>query len=202
MQLTPQQAIIASIISYSFCSGTLVLLNKLTLHFLPFPSLVIAFQLMVCITFIYTARYSGLMKVDDIKWEYVKPYLLYVGFFSLGTYANMRSLNVSNVETVIVFRALTPIIVAFLDAMFLGREWPSHRSWGALTTLVVGAYGYASFDEQFQSQGYSAYGWPSFYTIVIALEMVSLNFPFMPRPAHFEGFRNILYFVRNLWSSL
>uniref|UniRef100_A0A6U9WAC8 Sugar phosphate transporter domain-containing protein n=1 Tax=Pseudo-nitzschia australis TaxID=44445 RepID=A0A6U9WAC8_9STRA len=171
MELTSTQEIIASIIAYSFCSGTLVLLNKLTLHFLPLPSLVIAFQLLVCITFVYSARFFGVMKVDDIKWEYAKPYLLYVGFFALGVYANMRSLNVSNVETVIVFRALTPIIVSFLDAIFLGREWPSYRSWGALITLVVGAYGYASYDEQFQTQGIGAYGWPSFYTITIAFEM-------------------------------
>jgi GDP-mannose transporter len=84
----------------------------------------------------------------------------------------MRSLNISNVETIIVFRALSPIIVTFLDALFLGREWPSHRSWAGLCTLVVGAYGYASFDEQFQTQGYHAYFWPTLYLIVIALEMV------------------------------
>ena len=88
----------------------------------------------------------------------------------------MRSLNISNVETVIVFRALSPILVAFLDALFLGREWPSPRSWAGLITLVIGAYGYASFDEQFQTQGYGAYSWPTAYTIIIALEMVSLLF--------------------------
>lgn len=84
----------------------------------------------------------------------------------------MRALNISNVETVIVFRALTPILVAFLDALFLGREWPSHRSWAGLLTLVVGAYGYASFDEKFQTQGVSAYFWPTLYMVIIALEMV------------------------------
>jgi len=171
MNLTPQQEVIASVIAYSFCSGTLVLLNKLTLHFLPFPSLVVSFQLFACIVIIYSAKQSGFIEVDAIKWEYVKPYLLYILFFSTGVYCNMRSLNVSNVETVIVFRALSPIIVAFLDALFLGREWPSHRSWAGLITLVVGAYGYASFDEDFQTQGYHAYFWPTLYTIIIAFEM-------------------------------
>ena len=176
MNLTPQQAVIASVIAYSFCSGTLVLLNKLTLHFLPFPSLVVSFQLFACIVIIYGAKLLGLIQVDDIKWEYVKPYLLYILFFSTGVYCNMRSLNISNVETVIVFRALSPIIVAFLDALFLGREWPSQRSWAGLITLVVGAYGYASFDEDFQTQGYHAYFWPTLYTIIIAFEMVSLDY--------------------------
>lgn len=171
MNLTPQQAIIASILSYSFCSGTLVLLNKLTLHFLPFPSLVVCFQLLACIIIIYGAAFFKILDVDAIKWEYAKPYILYVVFFSTGIYCNMRSLNISNVETVIVFRALSPMVVAFLDALFLGREWPSRRSWAGLTILVAGAYGYAAHDEKFQTQGYNAYAWPTLYTLIIALEM-------------------------------
>mmetsp|Transcript_26509 Transcript_26509/g.72864 ORF Transcript_26509/g.72864 Transcript_26509/m.72864 type:complete len:391 (-) Transcript_26509:678-1850(-) len=176
MNLSSHQEVVLSIIAYSLCSGSLVLLNKFTLHYLPFPSLVVALQLIACITIVYSAKVAGIVKVDEIKWEYVKPYLLYILFFSVGVYCNMRSLNVSNVETVIVFRALTPMIVTFLDVFFLGREWPSLRSWAGLTTLVGGAYGYASFDEQFQTQGLNAYFWPTLYTIVIALEMVSCLF--------------------------
>lgn len=171
MELTPSQKVVASVIAYSFCSGTLVLVNKLTLHFLPFPSLVVSFQLLVCIALIYFAKFARILQVDDLEWKYVKPYLLYIVFFSTGVYANMRSLSNANVETVIVFRALSPMLVAFLDALFLGREWPSYRSWAGLLTLTAGAYGYASFDEQFQTQGLSAYLWPTFYCIVIALEM-------------------------------
>jgi len=83
----------------------------------------------------------------------------------------MRSLATSNIETVIVLRALAPVFVAFLDAVFLGREWPSQRSWAGLSMLVVGAYMYANEDEKFQTQGYSAYFWPTLYTALIALEM-------------------------------
>ena len=175
MNLDPKQAVVASIIAYSLCSGSLVLLNKLTLHFLPFPSLVVCFQLFACIVIIYGAMFLKIIDVDPIKWEYVRPYMLYIFFFCTGIYCNMRSLSISNVETVIVFRALSPMVVAFLDAMFLGREWPSKRSWGGLITLVIGAIGYASYDEKFQTQGLQAYSWPTLYTIIIALEMVSSN---------------------------
>jgi len=177
MNLSPQYLVILSIVAYSFCSGTLVLLNKLTLHFLPFPSLVVCFQLFACIVIIYGAMLLKYIQVDPIKWEYAKPYMLYVLFFSTGIYCNMRSLSEANVETVIVFRALSPMVVAFLDALFLGREWPSQRSWAGLTTLVLGAYGYASYDERFQTQGYNAYAWPTLYTLIIALEMVSFIAP-------------------------
>jgi drug/metabolite transporter (DMT)-like permease len=171
-QLTAQTEVTLAIVCYSFCSGTLVLLNKLILHFLPYPSLVISFQLAAAILFIYTAKFTGALEVDPIKWQFVLPYLAYTVAFSLGVYCNMRSLSISNVETVIVFRALTPVLVAFLDYMFLGRELPSNRSWSALFIIVLGAYGYASFDEKFQTQGMSAYMWPSFYLLIISFEMV------------------------------
>eukprot|EP00581_Thalassiosira_minuscula_P030830 CAMPEP_0183774022 /NCGR_PEP_ID=MMETSP0739-20130205/40786_1 /TAXON_ID=385413 /ORGANISM="Thalassiosira miniscula, Strain CCMP1093" /LENGTH=258 /DNA_ID=CAMNT_0026015191 /DNA_START=426 /DNA_END=1202 /DNA_ORIENTATION=+ len=83
----------------------------------------------------------------------------------------MKSLSLSNVETVIVFRALAPLLVSVLDAMFLGREWPSAQSWGALGLIALGAYGYALTDEQFQTQGMVAYMWPTLYLLVISFEM-------------------------------
>eukprot|EP00584_Thalassiosira_punctigera_P000733 CAMPEP_0172532232 /NCGR_PEP_ID=MMETSP1067-20121228/5358_1 /TAXON_ID=265564 ORGANISM="Thalassiosira punctigera, Strain Tpunct2005C2" /NCGR_SAMPLE_ID=MMETSP1067 /ASSEMBLY_ACC=CAM_ASM_000444 /LENGTH=249 /DNA_ID=CAMNT_0013316725 /DNA_START=336 /DNA_END=1085 /DNA_ORIENTATION=+ len=83
----------------------------------------------------------------------------------------MKSLSLSNVETVIVFRALAPLLVSALDAIFLGREWPSLRSWGALGIIAFGAYGYALTDSQFQTQGMMAYWWPTLYLLVISFEM-------------------------------
>eukprot|EP00580_Thalassiosira_gravida_P002537 CAMPEP_0201604636 /NCGR_PEP_ID=MMETSP0492-20130828/4717_1 /ASSEMBLY_ACC=CAM_ASM_000837 /TAXON_ID=420259 /ORGANISM="Thalassiosira gravida, Strain GMp14c1" /LENGTH=250 /DNA_ID=CAMNT_0048068715 /DNA_START=343 /DNA_END=1095 /DNA_ORIENTATION=+ len=83
----------------------------------------------------------------------------------------MKSLSLSNVETVIVFRALAPLFVSVLDAIFLGREWPSARSWGALGLIALGAYGYALTDEQFQTQGMMAYMWPTLYLLIISFEM-------------------------------
>ena len=77
----------------------------------------------------------------------------------------------SNVETVIVFRALSPCLVSFLDALFLGREYPSVRSWVAMITIVAGTYGYALHDPQFQTQGLSAYVWPFLYLLIISFEM-------------------------------
>lgn len=169
--MTPRTEVIASVVAYSICSGTLVLLNKLILHDLPYPSLVVSFQLTATLLFILTAKYSNKLPVDDLEWKYVVPYLYYIVAFAMGVYCNMRSLSISNVETVIVFRAMSPCLVAFLDAIFLGREYPSTRSWCGLLLIVLGAYGYASFDEQFQTQGLVAYGWPTAYLLIISFEM-------------------------------
>lgn len=171
LSLTPQMETIVSIVAYSFCSGSLVLVNKLILHSLPYPSLVISFQLFFALCFIYTAKFLGYLQVDPIQWIYVFPYLFYTVAFSFGVYCNMKSLSISNVETVIVFRATAPVLVSFLDAIFLGREYPSLRSWFALSIIVCGAYGYAQSDDAFKEQGLSAYFWPICYLLVISFEM-------------------------------
>jgi drug/metabolite transporter (DMT)-like permease len=172
--LSPQnREVVLSIIAYSFCSGTLVLINKLILHQLPYPSLVICFQIVAALVFIYTAQYLHMIQVDALEWKFVKPYLYYIIGFCLGVFCNMKSLSVANVETVIVFRALVPCIVAFCDALFLGREYPGLQSWLALSLIVLGAYGYASHDEKFQSQGVlTAYFWPCCYCLTISFEMI------------------------------
>ena len=164
--------VLFAILAYSFCSGTLVLLNKFTLHYIPFPSLVVAFQLSTTIAFIYTCSYCRCLLVDPIQWIYVKPYLYYTVAFSLGVFCNMRSLHTSNVETVIVFRALAPCFVSVLDVLFLNREYPKFKSIISLLVIVLGAFCYANNDNKFQTQGISAYKWPILYLCIISFEMV------------------------------
>lgn len=169
MELRTQ--VLLSIVAYSFCSGSLVLINKLTLHFMNYPSLVSTAQFAFTVAFIYAAKHWRDLPVDELEMKYIKPYLYYIAAFALGIYCNMKSLVQSNVETVIVFRALSPCLVSVLDALFLGREWPSTRSWFAVIGIALGAYGYALHDQQFIEQGPAAYFWPVLYLVVISFEM-------------------------------
>ena len=58
---------------------------------------------------------SGAVPKDKWEWHKIKPYLVYVGMFVATIYTNMRALQHSNVETVIVFRSACPLIVSVLD---------------------------------------------------------------------------------------
>ena len=78
--------------------------------------------------------------MDDFEWSKVKPYTVYVLAFVLGCYTNMKALEKSNVETVIVFRTCVPLCVGLLDWMFLGRELPSPRSAAALVMILLGEF--------------------------------------------------------------
>jgi len=172
MKFTQDTEVLLSIISYSLCSGSLVLVNKLILHYIPLPSIVISIQLFASIFLIYGANACGVMEIDPIKWEFLKPYLIYTVAFSTGVWTNMMCLNTSNVETVIVARGLSPLIVCALDPIFLGRELPSRRSVAALSLIAIGAFGYACTDEAFITQGISAYFFPFLYLGAITFEMV------------------------------
>lgn len=78
-----QFEVVASVIAYSLCSGTLVLLNKLTLHHLPYPSLVVCIQLLFTLLFIGIGKATGMLQVDPIRMKFVIPYLFYIILFRL-----------------------------------------------------------------------------------------------------------------------
>ena len=170
--MTQRKEIVVSALSYSVCSATLILINKVALKEFPFPSLLALMQIVGAVVLIYGSHFFGFLSVDPLRWEYMKPYILYTIAFSFGLYTNMKSLSLSNVETVIVFRAMAPLAVSLLEAMFLNRELPSKRSAGALLLIGLGGLGYASTDEDFQNQGLYAYVWPMAYLASTTFLMV------------------------------
>ncbi|KAG5177489.1 hypothetical protein JKP88DRAFT_332652 [Tribonema minus] len=160
-----------SVLAYSFCSGTMLLINKLAIHHLGCPTMVSAIQLIAATVWCLGIKYTGCLAVDDFEWAKVKPYLYYVVLFTLGVWTNMKSLEVSNVDTVIVFRACTPLAVAIMDFFFLGRELPGRRSAAALGLLGLGAFGYVASDAQFALAGFAAYYCVTAYFFLICVEM-------------------------------
>lgn len=97
--------------------------------------------------------------------------MIYVLAFAGGVYANIRALAGSNVETIIVFRSCTPLVVSGLDFLFLGRQLPATKSLSALLVILAGAFMYVATDKAFRINGISAYGWVSVYFALICFEM-------------------------------
>jgi GDP-mannose transporter len=160
-----------SVIYYSACSSVLLVANKVAIHHVPLPGTVFAVQLAVCTAFVLMLRQAGVLEVDAFTKERVKKFLPYIFAFVVSIYANGKALEHSNVETVITFRASTPICVSVLDWALLGRELPSRRSLAALLGVVIGTAGYMSTDKQLLSGGLSAYFWDVVYLAGIVFEM-------------------------------
>lgn len=165
--MTPLAELVWVVLSFSVCSSSLLLVNKLVLLVLPLPSFVAAAQFLSAAAFVLLIHASGAAKVDALEWARVRPYLAYVLFFVAAVYSNMQALRSSNVETLIICRACCPLLVAALEMAFLGRAAPCARSTLVLLSLVGGAAGYVASDRAFALGGVSAYGWVVAYYGVI-----------------------------------
>jgi len=168
---TMSPEIVQGVVFYVLCSGFMLIANKLVITLIPAPAFVFCIQLASAVAFIFVGRAFGLIRVDTVTHEKVKGFLPYIVLFVISVYCNGRALAASNAETVIVFRASTPLFVSAMDVLFLGREIPARRSLSALVGVVIGAFGYMQTDSEFQLNGVSAYFWVIIYTIAIVLEM-------------------------------
>ena len=165
-----REAVVAMFL-YSLASSSLLLINKACLRMMPLPSTLSALQFATSAATAEVLMATGSVPRDKFVWHKVKPYLYYVGLFVLTIYCNMRALQNSNVETIIVFRACCPLFVCLLDWAFLGRQLPNRRSTLALFLLGLGCAGYVASDRAFRVDGWGAYKWVTTYFVIISVEM-------------------------------
>ena len=114
----------------------------------------------------------GCPSEDDVqlRWNRLKPYLQHSLLFVTSIYSNLRALQHSSVQTIIVFRSACPLLVCWLDWAFLGRHLPSQRSLLALVVIAGSACGYVLCDHTFRMQGFGAYTWCLAYLVLISFE--------------------------------
>ena len=98
-------------------------------------------------------------------------YAYYAAAFAMGCYCNMRALKLSNVDTIIVFKSMSPLVVSILEYSFLGRSLPSLRSVIALCVILSGAVSYMLHDQQYETQGIAAFTWCGLYLACICFLM-------------------------------
>lgn len=147
-----------------------LLANKAAMVYLPLPAVVSFVQILSSVVALGVMKSLG-VKIDDLEWSKIKPYMLYIIAFVSAIYSNMQALAHSNVETVIVFRACTPIAVAFIEYMWMGRSLPSTRSAFSLAVVAAGAVFYCMCDSEFAMKGIEAYYWVLAYFLLITFEM-------------------------------
>ena len=90
-------------------------------------------------------------------------------------FTNLKTLQYSNVETLIVFRASTPLAVSVFDYLVLDRELPSARSFAALVGITFGACVYVWHDTGFELRGYV---WVALWFSVFVLDQVFVKYVF------------------------
>lgn len=156
---------------YALCSAGMLIINKLAVHHIGVPSFVTLCQFAVTAGTVLVGSKLGLLVIDPHDWNKIKHFVLYVVAFSLGTWSNMKVLMVANVETIIVFRACSPIVVSFFDYWCYGRAVPSPRSLVAMLTILAGALSYVLNDREFQVQGLAAYTWVAVWFSLLVFQL-------------------------------
>jgi len=155
-----------AICGYMLCSSLMLLSNKLAVNFLPAPSFVLFSQLSVTAVGVWTFGQLGVIKVDKLEMSKVKSYSLVAFIFLSTIFTNIKCLQYSNVETFIVFRASTPLVISLCDYAFLNRALPNMKSTVCLLGLLAGAAVYVMWDHAFEVKGYMWVGiWYVMFTI-------------------------------------
>lgn len=137
------------------CSATLLISNKYAVHKVAAPSFILFSQLMGTAIVVKGAAALGKIECDALNTDKAWKFLPVALIFLATIFSNIKSLQYANVETFMVFRFSTPIVISVADYLFLGRQLPGLRSWACLIALLVGAVGYARTDSHFEVKGYT-----------------------------------------------
>eukprot|EP00245_Coleochaete_scutata_P003159 TRINITY_DN14538_c0_g1_i1.p1 TRINITY_DN14538_c0_g1~~TRINITY_DN14538_c0_g1_i1.p1 ORF type:complete len:339 (-),score=43.68 TRINITY_DN14538_c0_g1_i1:629-1645(-) len=160
------------VLGYALCSSLLAIVNKWAIEVFQYPSLLTFFQYVTCVVSVFVLGKARALDHDPLQWDMVKKFLPAAFVFYLAIFTNTTLLKYANVDTFIVFRSSTPILVAIADTIFRSQPWPNNKTVAALLVILLGALGYVLTDSAFTVQAYS---WAFAYLFTITFEMVYIK---------------------------
>lgn len=160
------------IVGYALCSSMLAVINKYAITKFNYPGLMTALQYLTSVIGVWVFGKLGLLHHDPFVWETAKKFMPAAFVFYLAIFTNTNLLKHANVDTFIVFRSLTPLLVAMADTAFRNQPWPSKYTFMSLVVILGGAVGYVATDSGFTL---TAYSWAFAYLITIVTEMVYIK---------------------------
>lgn len=79
-----------ALLAYCCTSGGMLIVNKLAVQHVPLPALLTLCQFSSASLFVFGGKLLGLLEMDDFEWPRAKYFLIYVAFFTIGTYSNVK----------------------------------------------------------------------------------------------------------------
>ncbi|CAN8244153.1 unnamed protein product [Cochlearia groenlandica] len=167
-----QLATSSLVIGYALCSSLLAVINKFAITYFNYPGLLTALQYLTSTLGVWLLGRFGFLHHDVFTWETAKKFLPAAVVFYLAIFTNTNLLRHANVDTFIVFRSLTPLLVAIADTAFRSQPCPSGLTFLSLFVILAGAVGYVATDSAFNL---TAYSWALAYLVTITTEMVYIK---------------------------
>ncbi|KAG9459583.1 hypothetical protein H6P81_004091 [Aristolochia fimbriata] len=160
------------VIGYALCSSLLAVINKYAITQFNFPGLLTALQYLTSVLGVWVLGKLKLLHHDPFTFDTAKKFFPAAFVFYLAIFTNTNLLRHANVDTFIVFRSLTPLLVAIADTLFRKQPLPSKLTFLSLVIILGGAIGYVMTDSAFTLMAYS---WAFAYLITITTEMVYIK---------------------------
>ncbi|XP_009371478.2 GDP-fucose transporter 1-like [Pyrus x bretschneideri] len=168
----PYFATSSLVIGYALCSSLLAVINKLAITKFNYPGLLTALQYLTSALGVWVLGKSGFLHHDPFTWQTAKKFLPAALVFYLAIFTNTKLLRHANVDTFVVFRSCTPLLVALADTAFRKQPIPSKLTFVSLLIILGGAVGYVATDSGFTL---TAYSWAFAYLVTITTEMVYIK---------------------------
>lgn len=131
------------LVLYALSSSTLLVCNRGAVLLIPKPALLLMLQTLASVVLTVGLWISKFISLEKPKPETLRGYAMVSLLFISTIYANMKVLQLGGVNFFIVLRCSTPILVAILDFLFLGRQLPGKSSLVALLGLACAGATYA-----------------------------------------------------------
>ncbi|KAL5232042.1 hypothetical protein ABZP36_030818 [Zizania latifolia] len=160
------------VIGYALCSSLLAIINKYAITKFSYPGLLTSLQYLTSVAGVWTLGKIGLLHHDPFNLRTAKKFAPAALVFYLAIFTNTHLLKHANVDTFIVFRSLTPLLVAIADTAFRKQPCPSKLTFLSLVIILGGAAGYVMTDSAFTL---TAYSWAAAYLVTITTEMVYIK---------------------------
>lgn len=160
------------VIGYAVCSSLLAVINKYAITKFNYPGLLTGLQYLTSALGVWILGKLGVLYHDAFTLETAKKFLPAASVFFLAIFTNTNLLRHANVDTFIVFRSLTPLLVAIADTAFRRQPCPSKLTYFSLVTILGGAIAYVVTDSAFTI---TAYSWAFAYLVTITTEMVYIK---------------------------
>ena len=134
----------AKVCLYAASSSVLLVLNKISITAVPNATLLLFVQLLSTALFIILPGLFGVVEVNMFPSKStVNAYLSVATVFLATIYSNFQVIHSIGVNSFIVLRCGTPLLIAYLDWIFLGREFPRGTSLLPLFGIFICASAYS-----------------------------------------------------------
>ncbi|XRB17856.1 GDP-mannose transporter [Pseudoscourfieldia marina] len=157
------------IVAYAACNSQMLIINKLCLTHIPVPNFVLFCQLSFNAVAIFALSTLKIVASDKLELDKVRRFSPVVILFIGTLFSNLKAIQRVPVDTFICVRSSTPIAVALLEYLFLGRAFPSARSCVGLVLILFGVILYVKGDVWFDSIGYL---WLITWYVLAVVEMI------------------------------